>query len=428
MFIDEAKIQLKAGKGGNGCVSFRREKYRPKGGPDGGDGGPGGSIVLQADAGLRTLIDFHHHRHFKAEKGEHGQGGNRHGKKGDDLILRVPPGTLIKDGETGEVLADLVDPGQEAVAARGGLGGRGNARFVSPQRQAPRFAEKGEPGEERSVILELNLLADVGIIGFPNVGKSTLISRISAAKPKIADYPFTTTVPNLGVVRLPDGRDFVVADIPGLIEGAHQGKGLGHSFLKHVSRTALLLHLLDLASVENRDPVKDYETVNEELKLFDPDLAKRPQIVVGNKFDLPRAKENLKPVKTYLAKKRKPFLAISAVTGEGVEALLYLLAERLDQWKMQKGRHETERRYVYRAKQRREEEVEIVVLEPSLFLAQGRLVERMVIMTDFDNDEAVAFLQQELKRIGLEERLLEAGAKADDTIRIRGIEFDFQPG
>lgn len=427
MFIDEAKIYLKAGHGGNGCTSFLREKYRPHGGPDGGDGGSGGSIIIRADAGLRTLIDFHRHRHFKTGSAEHGRGADRQGQNGADLVLRVPPGTLVKDSITGEVLADLVEPEQEVVVARGGMGGRGNARFVSPQRQAPHFAEKGEPGEERTVILELNLLADVGIIGFPNVGKSTLISRISAARPKIADYPFTTLVPNLGVVRLPDGRDFVVADIPGLIEGAHQGKGLGHGFLKHVSRTALLLHLVDLASLEGRDPVKDYETVNNELKQYDPKLAGRSQIVVGNKLDLPRAKENLKSMRTYFSRKKKNFLAISAVTGEGIDGLLYQLAEKLDELRKNEKTAKTEVGRIYKVKHLREDDFEIKPHEPGIFEVKGTLLERRVAMTDLENDEAVAYLQQEFKRIGLEERLIEAGAKEGDTIRISKDEFDFQP-
>lgn len=426
MFIDEAKIYLKAGKGGNGCVSFRREKYRPHGGPDGGDGGAGGSIILRADAHLHSLVDFHRHRHFKAGNGEAGRGANRHGQKGDDLVLRVPPGTLIKEAATGVAIADLVEPEREVTVALGGQGGRGNASFVSSKRQAPHFAEKGEPGEELTVVLELRLLADVGIVGYPNVGKSTLISAISAAKPKIADYPFTTTVPHLGVVKLPDGRDFVVADIPGLIEGAHRGKGLGHAFLRHISRTALLLHLLDLAAVEGRDPVQDYETVSQELKLYNPELAKRSQIVVGNKLDLPEGKQNLKSVKTYFSRKRIPFVAISAATRENISALLYLVAEKLGELEncLKSGKATLER--IYRAEQQRDKGYEVLAVKPHLFEIKGRQVERMVVMTDFENDEALAYLQQELKRIGVEEKLIEAGAVEGDTIRIRGVEFDFQ--
>ncbi|HBC91428.1 MAG TPA: GTPase ObgE, partial [Pelotomaculum sp.] len=287
MFFDKARIFVKGGDGGNGCVAMRREKYVPEGGPWGGDGGRGGDIVFQADKGLRTLVDFRYKRHYKAERGKHGEGKNRYGPSADDLVVRLPVGTVIRDDDTGELIADLVQNGQQVVVARGGRGGRGNAHFATPNNKAPKLAEKGEPGEERWLSLELKLLADVGLVGFPNAGKSTLISQVSAAKPKIADYPFTTITPNLGVVRVDDGRSFVVADIPGLIEGAHLGAGLGHEFLRHVERTRLLIHVLDTAGSEGRDPVEDFKVTNRELILYNPAIGSRPQVIVANKMDLP---------------------------------------------------------------------------------------------------------------------------------------------
>ncbi|MEW5899603.1 MAG: GTPase ObgE, partial [Bacillota bacterium] len=293
MFYDTAKIYVKAGDGGNGCVSFRREKYIPEGGPDGGDGGRGGNVVFRADEGLRTLVDFHYQRRYLAGRGQHGKGKNMHGRSGEDLVVRVPAGTVVRDAQSGMVLADLVRDGQEVVVARGGRGGRGNARFAGPKNKTPVFAEKGEPGEERWLELELKLLADVGLVGFPNAGKSTLISRVSRARPKIADYPFTTLVPNLGVVTLGEGVSFVIADIPGLIAGAHQGAGLGHRFLRHTERTRLLVHVIDVAGVEGRDPLEDFYVLNRELFLYNPLLAQKVQLIAANKIDLPGAGENL---------------------------------------------------------------------------------------------------------------------------------------
>ena len=292
MFVDEATIHVTGGNGGAGCVSLHREKYKPKGGPDGGDGGRGGSVILRADSGLRTLLDFQWKRHYKARSGTHGQGNNKSGRDGGDIILRVPLGTIAQD-ETGEVIGELIVDGESLVIARGGSGGRGNARFATPVKKAPLFAEKGEPGEERTVTLELKLLADVGLVGYPNAGKSTLISRISAAKPKIAAYPFTTLKPNLGVVRLDDDRTFVVADIPGIIEGAHKGKGLGDRFLKHIERTAVILHLVDMSGLERPDPPADYEHVRKELSGYGAGLVDRPEIIVGTKADLPEAEPNI---------------------------------------------------------------------------------------------------------------------------------------
>ncbi|MEM4408188.1 MAG: GTPase ObgE [Candidatus Caldarchaeum sp.] len=321
-FIDEAKIYVKAGRGGNGCISFRREKFVPRGGPDGGDGGKGGDVVIEARSNMTSLLDFRYKQHYRAKSGEHGRGKNQHGKGAPPLIVPVPVGTVVKDAATGKVIADLTRDGQRVTVARGGRGGKGNARFVTPTRQAPRYAERGEDGEERTLQLELKLLADVGIVGFPNAGKSTLISRISAATPKIADYPFTTLFPNLGVVRYGEGKTFVIADIPGLIKGAHEGAGLGIAFLKHIERTRVLIHLLDLSPYTGRDPIEDYKTMNEELASYDADLMKKPQIVAANKIDLKEAQDNLSKVRDYFEKEGIEVIPISSLTGEGLDRLI----------------------------------------------------------------------------------------------------------
>lgn len=420
MFYDTAKIYVKGGDGGNGCVAFLREKYVPDGGPAGGDGGRGGNVILKVDPGLRTLVDFRFQRHYRAERGQHGMGKNMHGKNGRDLILRVPPGTVVRDAATGEVIADLVHPGQEVVVARGGRGGRGNARFASPVNKAPRMAEKGEPGEERWLELELKLLADVGLVGFPNVGKSTIISRVSAARPKIADYPFTTLVPNLGVVRLDEGRSFVMADIPGLIEGAHAGAGLGHQFLRHTERTRLLVHVLDVSGSEGRDPLQDFEIVNRELALYDPNLAARPMVIAANKMDLPGARENLARLQEALGDKYEIF-PLSALTGEGLSPFVYRLGELLEQLPTQTTPSFSPQR-VTRVK---EESPFSIFREEGVFVVRGKEVERLVAMTDLDNEEAVQRLQRILNRLGLEEALREAGIREGDTVRIGKFEFVF---
>lgn len=324
MFIDLAKISIKAGDGGNGCVSFRREKYVPRGGPDGGDGGRGGDVIFHADPGLHTLLDFRYRRRYEAGSGGHGEGSNRRGADGEDLRVRVPVGTVVREAETGEILADLVAPAEEILLARGGRGGRGNSRFKGPTRQAPRFAEPGRPGEELSIILELKLLADVGLIGFPNAGKSTLLSRLTRARPKIGDYPFTTLTPNLGVAEY-RGESFVLADIPGLIEGAHRGTGLGHEFLRHVERTRVLLHVVDVSGTGERNPLADFHTVNEELRLYDPELARRPMLVAANKIDLPDGRANLDAFRAALGKEGYAVFPLSAATGEGLDPLLAAL-------------------------------------------------------------------------------------------------------
>ncbi len=320
-FIDKAKIYVKGGDGGNGCVAFRREKFVPLGGPAGGNGGKGGDVILEASDRLSTLLDFKYKKHFKAERGQHGSGSNKHGRKGKDLIIKVPVGTIVKDAETGEIIADLVKDGQRVVVARGGRGGRGNAAFKTATRQTPDFAEEGEKGEERWIELELKLLADIGIIGFPNAGKSTLISVLSHAKPKIADYPFTTLSPVLGVMELDRGRSVVLADIPGLIEGASKGEGLGHEFLRHIERTKALIHLIDISDFREREPEEAFEIINKELKEYSPELLKKPQIVVGNKIDLLTDKSLIDRLKKYFESKGYPFVAVSLATKENVDEL-----------------------------------------------------------------------------------------------------------
>ena len=331
-FIDEANIHVKAGDGGRGCISFRREKYIPKGGPDGGDGGKGGEVTIVADEGLTSLLDFRYKKHYTAERGGHGQGSNRKGKDGLDILIRVPVGTMVKD-DTSEVVEDLVKDGQRFVIAKGGRGGKGNAFFATSTHQTPKFAQPGEKGEERWLNLELKLLADVGIIGFPNAGKSTLISHISAAKPKVADYPFTTLQPHLGVVRLEEYKNFVVADIPGLIEGAHKGKGLGIKFLKHIERTSLFIHLVDISPQTGRDPKKDFEIINRELKAWNPDMAKNPQVVALNKMDITEARERVPELLGFFKSKDIAVFLISAATGEGLDKLVRFVGREVMRFK-----------------------------------------------------------------------------------------------
>ena len=328
-FVDEVRLQVKAGDGGRGCVAFLREKYRPRGGPAGGNGGDGGSIIFRVDPQLNTLVDLTAHKNLRAERGEHGRGKDQHGKNGPDLVVRVPQGTLVKDSESGELLADLNTPDTEVIVARGGKGGKGNAFFTTSTNRAPRFAQPGIPGEERTLLLELRLLADVGLVGFPNAGKSTLISAVSAARPRIADYPFTTLTPNLGVVRYSEEKSFVMADIPGLIEGAHEGHGLGIRFLRHLSRTSVLVHLLDISDPE-RDPLQDYDVINYELACFGDELGTRQQILVITKLDLPTTRERLPEVQHTFAQRGIQALAISAATREGLRALLDRIMQVLD--------------------------------------------------------------------------------------------------
>jgi GTPase len=334
-FIDEVKIRVIAGDGGRGCISFRREKFIPRGGPNGGNGGKGGDVIALADPQLTTLLDLRYQKQYKAGRGEHGSGKDQHGKTGEDRIIKVPVGTIIRDAGTGELLGDLKEAQQQVVVAAGGRGGKGNAHFVSSTNRSPRFAQPGEPGEDKELEIELRLLADVGIIGLPNAGKSTLIAAISAVRPKIADYPFTTLVPNLGVVGYGEGKSFVVADIPGLIEGAHEGHGLGDKFLRHVTRTSILIHLLDASNIDEKDPLAQWKTVNRELELFDPELGGKPQIVVANKIDLPAGKNHAKLVAKKLPKDYQPLHTISAATTEGVRALVQYVGMRLEEIKQQ---------------------------------------------------------------------------------------------
>lgn len=418
MFFDVAKIYVKGGDGGNGCVAMRREKYVPMGGPWGGDGGRGGNIIFRVEEGLRTLVDFRYKRHYKADRGRHGEGKNMYGASGDDLIVRVPAGTLVKDDDTGEIIADLVKNGQEVVVARGGRGGRGNAHFATHDHKAPKMAEKGEPGAERWLILELKLLADVGLVGFPNAGKSSLISIVSAAKPKIADYPFTTITPNLGVVRVDEARSFVMADIPGLIEGAHTGAGLGHDFLKHIERTRLLIHVLDTAGSEGRDPVADFQATKRELSLYNPILGTIPQVIAANKMDLAESAENLHRLEEAYGDKYEIF-PVSAATGDGLDKLIYRVADLIDKIPVKEPEsipipvvHRAEPRFsVYR--------------EEGIFFVRGKEIERHVAMTDMENDEAVERLQWIIKRMGIEDGLKSAGIKEGDTVKIGKFEFEY---
>ncbi|TYO98019.1 GTPase ObgE [Desulfallas thermosapovorans] len=422
MFYDRAKIYVKGGDGGDGCVAFRREKYVPEGGPWGGDGGRGGNVIFRGDGGLRTLVDFRYQRHYKAQRGQHGRGKGMHGRQGGDLVIRVPLGTVIREEDTNRVLGDITVDGQEVVVARGGRGGRGNARFATPQNKAPTMAEKGEPGEERQLVLELKLLADVGLLGFPNAGKSTLIARVSAARPKIADYPFTTLTPNLGVVSLGEGESFVMADIPGLIEGAHDGAGLGHHFLRHVERTKLLVHVLDGAGTGGRDPLDDFRVINRELALYDQTLAARPQVVAVNKMDLPGSEENLERIKNALAGEYEIF-AISAVTGAGTAELIRRVYELLKELPVPDlpGIQTAEAaETVHRSEPRfsiRREGDELVVT--------GREIEKHVAMTDLDNEAAVNRLQRIMQVMGLEQALRDYGAKNGDIVRIKDLTFEF---
>jgi len=422
MFIDRAKIQVKAGDGGHGMSSFRREKYVPKGGPSGGDGGRGGNVVLVVDENMNTLIDFRYKRKFNADNGANGQTKNMHGANAEPLYIKVPPGTIVKEEETGEIVADLTEHGQQAVVAGGGRGGRGNARFVNSVHRAPTFAEKGEPGESKTLLLELKLLADVGLVGYPSVGKSSIISMVSAAKPEIAAYHFTTLTPVLGVVSLDEGHSFVLADIPGLIEGAHEGVGLGHDFLRHVERTKVIIHVLDVSGIEGRDPIEDYHKINNELKLYNERLSKRPQIIAANKMDLPDAQANYPKVAEYMAKEGREIYPVSAATGDGLPQLMQrvsqLLAEYVEEPEADAGVK------VYEAKP--ETEFTISRDDDGAFVVQGKGIEKLVAMTNFDNDEAVRRFQVIWRRMGIEEALKDRGIQEGDTVRIRDMEFEFK--
>ncbi len=417
--IDKVAITVKAGKGGDGAVSFRREKYVAKGGPDGGDGGRGGSIVFTVDDGTNTLLDFKNRRSFKAANGENGAGKKWNGKSGADLRIPVPRGTVLKTTD-GRVLHDMSD-GEDYVAAKGGRGGWGNTHFATATRQAPRFAKNGFEGECREIVLELKMLADVGLAGFPNVGKSTLLSRISAANPKVADYHFTTLSPNLGVVKL-YGKDFVVADIPGLIEGASDGLGLGHDFLRHIDRCRLILHIFDISASEREDPLDDIEKINAELMKYSPDLASRPQILVGNKTDIGYDPDTLARVKRYADEKGQKLFLISGVTGEGIDALMRCTAAELEKLPPLTV-YESEAEYTDEVDYT-DRSVEIT-REGDTYHVKGEWIKRVCGGVNFDDRESLMFFQRVLKNSGVIEALENAGIKDGDTVEIYGIEFDF---
>lgn len=419
MFFDEAKIYVRSGDGGDGCIAFRREKFVPFGGPSGGNGGRGGDVYLVVDRNLNTLYHFKKQVHFKAGRGGRGGSKNQQGKDGADLSIPVPPGTVVYDAETGELLADLVEEGQRVLVAKGGRGGRGNAAFASPTYQAPHLAEHGEPGQERWLRLELKLIADVGIIGMPNAGKSTLLAAVSAARPKIADYPFTTLQPNLGVVTVDDYSTFVLADLPGLIEGASEGAGLGHQFLRHVERTRLLIHLLNGAA---EDPLADYQVINRELALFSPQLAARPQIVVLNKMDLPDAQAWWPRVQEAMQARKVEAHAISAVTGQGVKALMRRTYELLRS--LPPPEPVTRAPAIFRPAER--EDAFTIEREADGWRVRGRRIERLAAMTPFVLPEAVARFQRQLRAMGIEAALEEAGVRPGDLVRIGDQELEWQ--
>ncbi|SFF52478.1 GTP-binding protein [Halobacillus alkaliphilus] len=424
MFVDQVKVFVKAGDGGNGLVAYRREKYVPKGGPAGGDGGNGGNVIFEVDEGLNTLMDFRYQHHFKAARGENGMNQKQHGKNADPLVVSVPPGTTVKDADTDKVIADLTEHKQRAVIAKGGRGGRGNARFATARNPAPEIAENGEPGEELDVVVELKLLADVGLVGFPSVGKSTFLSVVTAAKPKIADYHFTTLSPNLGVVESQDHRSFVMADLPGLIEGAHEGIGLGHQFLRHVERTRLLLHVVDMSGLEGRDPYEDYVTINNELSSYDKRLEKRPQIIVANKMDMPDSEENLKVFKEYLDKDVMVF-PISTITREGLDELLYTVADKLDQIpKQEETVEEVDERVVYKF-EKEEAPFQLTRADDGAYVLYGEKIESLFRRTDFSRDQSINRFARQMRSMGVDDALRKRGAKDGDTVRVLDYEFEF---
>lgn len=433
MFLDTAKISVKAGRGGDGMVAFRREKYVPNGGPWGGDGGKGGSVIFKVNEGLRTLMDFRYNRNFKAKAGEKGMTKGMHGRGAEDLIVSLPPGTTVRDANTGKVITDLVEHDQEFVVARGGRGGRGNIRFATPRNPAPEIAENGEPGEERELQLELKILADVGLVGFPSVGKSTLLSVVSAAKPKIGAYHFTTIVPNLGMVRTKSGDSFAMADLPGLIEGASQGVGLGTQFLRHIERTRVILHVIDMSASEGRDPYDDYVSINNELETYNLRLMERPQIIVANKMDMPDSEENLAAFKEKLAANYDEFddipmiFPISSLAHQGLENLMDATAELLanteefllyDETDMQ----EDEAYYGFNEDER---PFEITRDDDATWVLYGDKLEKLFVMTNMECDESIMKFARQLRGMGVDEALRERGAKDGDIVRIGNFKFEF---
>lgn len=422
MFIDEVVIELNAGKGGNGCMAFRREKYVEMGGPFGGNGGHGGNIYFEVDEGLNTLIDLRYKKIYKAKNGEHGEGKGCNGKNAEDLIIKVPPGTVVTDLDTNLIIGDLTKTHEKLLVASGGRGGRGNMAFATRANPAPAFCENGEPGEIKKVKVELKLLADVGLVGLPSVGKSTFISKISAAKPKIAAYHFTTLTPNLGVVRTKDNRSFTVADLPGLIEGASLGEGLGDKFLRHIERTRVIAHIIDMSSFEGRDPVDDYNVINKELENFHKKLLEKPQIVIANKMDQESSKENLKKFKEKVKCEVYP---ISAVTGEGIDKVLIRLADMLDKIEKQPLYEEEkfESHVLYKFKK---EQPFKIYKDGDTFVVTGEEIEKLLKMTWFASEEAFIRFSRKLRKLGIDDKLKEMGIQEGDIVRILDYEFEYR--
>lgn len=422
MFVDYAKIIIKSGDGGNGAATFRREKYVAAGGPDGGDGGRGGDVYFVVDPDANTLVDFRFTKKFKAENGQNGSGSHRFGKSGEDCYIKVPLGTIVKDAETGKVIVDLSKHGQKELILKGGRGGKGNSHFATSTRQAPRFAIDGEKGKEKEIILELKLLADVGLVGFPNVGKSTILSRVTKATPKIADYHFTTIDPNLGVVKTTHGDSFVLADIPGIIEGASEGVGLGIQFLRHVERTRLLLHVLDVAGTEGRNPVQDFNKINEELKKYSEKLSERKQIIVANKIDSMQDDSNYKELENVAKEKNIEIFKISAITGEGLNELFNHVSEILKTLPKEEV-VDIEDRIVYTLEEE-EDEFEIEVVNNEFFVT-GPAVERLMGRVNIGDNESYAYMEKMLKKIGIEQALREKGVKEGDTVNLLDWVFEW---
>ena len=421
MFTDEAIVELYAGDGGDGCMAFRREKYVAMGGPFGGNGGKGSDIIFKVDEGLNTLIDFKYKRIIKGKHGENGLGKGKHGKNAENIIIRVPEGTVVTDYDTNLIIADLTKNGEEEIIAKGGRGGRGNMAFATQNNPAPKFAENGEPGEYRKIKIGLKLMADVGLVGKPSVGKSTIISKISASKPKIADYPFTTLKPNLGVVKGKDNYSFVVADLPGLIEGASNGEGLGDRFLKHIERTKVIAHVIDMSGYIN-DPYKDYITINKELEDFNKNLLKKKQIIIANKMDMPDAKKNLEEFKT---KVKEPIYEISAINGEGLDKVIYALSDILKEIPKTKlyDEEKFESHVLYKFK---EEKPFTIIKENNNFIIKGDKIEKLFKMSRLDTDEAILRFSNKLRKMGIDDELKEKGAKEGDIIKILDFEFEFK--
>ena len=422
MFIDYAKIIVKAGDGGNGAISFRREKYVAAGGPDGGDGGKGGDIYFEVSPNMNTLVDFRYKKKFKAENGKNGEGGHRYGKSGEDLVVKVPIGTIVKDSETGRVMADLSEPNQKQLILSGGRGGKGNSHFATSTRQAPRFAQGGEKGEEKELILELKMLADVGLIGFPNVGKSTFLSVVTDATPKIADYHFTTLEPNLGVVKSDYGDSFVMADIPGIIEGASEGTGLGLKFLRHIERTRLLLHVIDVSGIEGRNPVEDFKTINEELKKYSEKLSKRKQIIVANKIDIMQDESLLNDLEKMAKEKDIEIFKISGATGEGVKELLKRVTEVLKVLPKEDLVDVEDIKKVYTLK---DEDEFTITKDKDMYIVDGPAVQRIMRKVNLEDNESMYYFQKCLRELGVNEKLKEAGVKEGDTVKVVDWELEW---